>query len=431
VCLVATGLGVALYRPRHDPRQTVGPTPTHALPEVGSPLVFGATARQVLSSIAGQRAFTGWQTEDGTIRVTAADLHTGKPVWAPRPVGKFDDLARVYALPQALLVSVVEDRDAVGLDGHNPDTTTYVYDPADGRLRWKYASGVTDDEVFHDRVLVQTSAKTGVTTAYDWVTGTVRWTLPGGSDRPVSTLGMGVAEDSTLPSFTDDRLVRVLKSGQIQVRDITTGALLRTAGIRPPGPASTFLAYDGQLFDAERTDGATSPFLVRGTNLIDNGIASSIGLLVLPAGHQVEGLWQCGSGRLCLVDTDANANSSVAALDVAQRRVLWRVDVGPQGTSGFFRHGTTMVGDSGQLAAFDRNGKKVFGMQSGQLEWLDEDALLAMPGTGAGVAVRVRLSDGRQTTLGTLPERPQPCVNNADRLVCPSNTGVRIWSLSG
>jgi outer membrane protein assembly factor BamB len=112
---------------------------------------------------------------------------------------------RVYALPQALLVSVVEDRDAVGLDGHNPDTTTYVYDPADGRLRWKYAWGATDDEVFHDRVLVQTSAKTGVTTAYDWVSGAVRWTLPSGSGRPVKTIGMGAADDSTQASFTDNR----------------------------------------------------------------------------------------------------------------------------------------------------------------------------------------------------------------------------------
>ncbi|NMO52554.1 PQQ-binding-like beta-propeller repeat protein [Actinoplanes sp. TBRC 11911] len=430
VCLVAVGVGATLYRPRHGPGQTAGPASTRPLPEVGSPFRFGAEARQALSTIAGPRAFTGWQTGDGTIRVTAADLHTGKPAWATRTVGRFDDLARVYALPQALLVSVVPDRDAIPLNDYNPDTTTYVYDPATGKLRWKYASGASDDEVFHDRVLVQTSAKTGATTAYDWVTGAVRWTLPGGSDRTVSTLGMGTADNSMQASFTDDRLIRVLKSGQVQVRNITTGAPLLTAKIPAPGPASVFVAYDGQLFDAGRTGDATTPFRVEGTKLTGDGGDPSSGLLVLPAGREVQSMWQCGSGRLCLLDTDGSASSSVVALDFAQRRTLWRADVGIGGADGYFRHGTTVVGGS-QLLVLDQNGKKVLSLQSGGLEWLSDDALLATPGTGAGVATRVHLPDGRQTVLGTLPAQQNPCRNNADRLVCPSDTDVRIFSLSG
>src|ERR1700754_2702630 len=81
VVLVAVGMGAALSRPRPDAGKPAGPNPSHALTEVGSPFVFGGEPRRAVSSISGRRVFTTWQTGDGTVRLTAADVHTGKPVW--------------------------------------------------------------------------------------------------------------------------------------------------------------------------------------------------------------------------------------------------------------------------------------------------------------------------------------------------------------
>ena len=59
-------------------------------------------------------------------------------------------------------VTAVPDQDAERTDGVNPGSVVHVYDPADGRLRWKYTWQGGDDEVRHDRVLVRTAAATGV-----------------------------------------------------------------------------------------------------------------------------------------------------------------------------------------------------------------------------------------------------------------------------
>jgi hypothetical protein len=86
----------------------------------------------------------------------------------------------------------------------------------------------------------------------------------------------------------------------------------------------------------------------------------------------------------------------------------------------------TLVAGSVEFMVFDRDGKKLFTMPPGYAEWMDDNTLLTISGTGAEIVSRVRLSDGTRTPLGAVPAMVNSCRNSADRLVCPGDTGVRI-----
>nr|WP_221378584.1 PQQ-binding-like beta-propeller repeat protein [Actinoplanes polyasparticus] len=423
VLLVAVGVVAGLRPQRHDAQPVA---PVRPLTEVGSPIEFGGKASAAYSTIAGERSFTAWRSADGTVRVVAQDLHTAAVAWPARSLGRFDDFASVTAVPQALLVFVVPDSDAVPLNDIYPDREIHVLDPATGRERWKVKSAVADSLLVNDRGLVRTEAGTGRTEAFDWSTGATLWSVPAGADRAQYTVGMRTANDEDITRQTDDRMVQVTKSGQVRVVDTTDGRLLKTTTIPAPGQGYTFIAYEGWLFNNERSAGVTSPFRVRATDLSSGN--SSV-LLDLPAGHEVGSLWPCGSGRLCVSETDRDVNTTVRAIEVAGGQQLWQM-AGPRGGAyGFSMRGYSMLAGN-EATLLDPSGRPVTAITgSDSLHWLGDDGLLVV--TKEGTVQKMRLSDGRTTTLGQMPVPASMCVNTDTRIVCPSETEVRTWSLTG
>ncbi len=430
VCLVAAVSGVTAWRDRHPDRRH---TPVAVLRPIGTPIEFGGQARVSAEAGADGRLYTAWQTLDGRISVTAVDLRTGAAAWPAQRLDSRpgDSLSYVFALPQALIVVVGRE------NAPSPAGTMYVHDPADGRLRWKAPFQADENDYVHHRsVLVRMSTKTGVTEAFDWVTGATRWTLPAPADRPVHTLGtsMPPADDGPRPAvgLTDDRLVQITEAGKVQVRDITTGALRRTVTSVPPDKdPRTYVVFDGWLYHDEHECCEPRGYRIRATDLRSDQGGTSV-LLSEGPGHELGDLRPCG-WRLCVIDQERDGGATLSAIDPATRERLWRV-AAPEGASAVSAsHGYTMAagGTGFETVIFNQAGVRVFSTDSRSVRWLGADALILLPVREAGPVNKVTLPDGRITRLGEVPAASDPCVSTTDRLACPTGTGMRIWSLTG
>jgi outer membrane protein assembly factor BamB len=429
VCLLTVGVALAVRPDRHDDRRRTPVAPRHALTDVGAPIAFGGPLRDAETAIAAGRVYAAWQTVDGVIRVLGADLRTGTVAWPARSPGRTGELGALEAVPQALLITVAPE----GLT--KAGRVLYVYDPADGRLRWQLPMDDADDLVVHERALVRMVAATGRTEALNWSTGAKRWSLPGTGDQPVRTMGMRVPADDPGAGFTDDRLVQVTKAGRIQVRDVDTGALHWTAAGTVTGTdgLTSYHAYDGWLYDDERANGDAVPYRVRATDLrSDHG--DSLIVREGRAGHSLGMVQPCGSQRVCVLDQDGDRHTVLTAIDVLNHR-QWQV-AGPDGGDAILAlHGYTLVsGGDGANALYDSEGEQVFHSPDAAVAgWLDANILLVLPPSVAtpGPVGKVDIAGRRLTPLGERPPVSGPCAWTADRLACPTTTSLRIWSLSG
>jgi outer membrane protein assembly factor BamB len=429
VFLVGAGVGVVIVR--HD-RQAAPVTSKRGLPVVGTPIEFGDQARVSTAAGTDGRLYTAWQTSNGQISMNAVDLRTGAVAWPARQLGsRTDNLVAIEALPQALTVTLGAS------DGAGSGGTMHIYGPADGRQRWTLPFDGGDDLVPHESGLVRVSAKTGRTEAFDWVSGARRWQLPPPADRPVHTMGTYVDrnEDFLLGrpfQFTDDRLVQVTRSGQVQVRDITTGELRRTVTAAPPDTdPRSYLAYDGWLYNDEHECCERNGYRIRATDLRTDAGASKV-VFTQGSGHELDRLQMCGELRVCVNDADRARRTTVSVLDLATGRKLWQTPPAQDAGAVSTVHGYTLVsGAGGERVVYDRDGKRVYATPAPSANWLDTDTLLLLPALVAGPASKVTLPDGRVTPLGEVPPASDACAWTPDRLACPTGTSLRIWNLSG
>jgi len=432
VCLVAVAGGVTAWRDRHSDRR---PTPSATLRPIGTPIELGGQSRVSTATGADGRLYTAWQVLDGGIKLNAVELRTGAIAWPARDVGsRTDTIGLFYALPQAVIFTV-SHRDSTG-----SDSTMYIYDPADGRQRWKLPFDAADDLTIHRSVLVRVSARTGRTEAFDWATGATRWALAAQADRPVRTVGnwLPVTGDVAFPSertvgVADDNLIQITKAGEVKVLDLATGELRRTVTSVPPDKdPRTFFGYDGRLVNDEHACCEQfAGYRIRVTDLRTDRGGSTV-ILSEGAGHQLNALLPCGRQRLCVMDDDRAGRTTLTAIDLTSLRQLWRV-AAPAGAFSFSTSdGYILVGGpEGDKVVYDQDGKQVFSTPAAAVDWLDKDTLLLLPGRLEGTARKVTIPDGRVTTLGEVPASSDACTWTTERLACPTITNLRIWSLTG
>lgn len=417
VAMVAVlGAGTGLSALRH-----AGPAPTAVsrggpLAEVGSPIAYASPARITLSAAEADRAYAGWQDRTGEVHVVAADLHTGAEAWPERSLGRFAGLAALTALPQALVVTVENNGDLTG------KRAVYVLDPASGRERWHISFAAADDILHTGQALVTVSAQTGLTRAFDWVTGARLWTAQPAADRVVRTIDM---------SSPDDLLIQLTKARQLLVRDLRTGEVLRRMHAGPL-PGAHLVAYDGTLYSAENAAGA--PYVVRARDVTRDSLSRII--FEGPEIRQLTGMAMCGAARLCLIDdSDAGGepflpdgtNTALIALDVPEGRKAWRMAAPHAAQTVEARDGRILVGGGeGGYALHDAQGNRVWRDMT-PTGWLTADRLITLP--PGGVLSTVSATDGRVRALGTVPVDPATCARTADRLVCATATSLRLWEL--
>lgn len=419
VCLVLAGVGV-LVRPQRQADHPVTPAPSAGrLPEVGSPIEFGRSVEEATPAVAGGKVYTAWRASDGKVTVAGADLHTGTVEWKVTGMGLDDEVTTygVTAVKQGIMVAV--------------NSEVYVYDPAhENKNDWVFTVSDLDEVVPFEKALVRRWSANGQIDAHDWRTGRKLWTLQPEADQAVRVLGVRTpSDDPTGGSYADDRVLVVTKSGKIQVRDVADGELLRT--ITPVSPAqegNVFVAYDGWLYEGGPPccDGSAYRIVA-----IDLGTGQSSVILTEGAGHAFGGLDVCESGRVCVVDQQDNALTSVSAVDVQQRKKVWTV-VGPSGAGSISSaNGTMLVGGGQTTVLLNANGEKLFSSPATHVDWLDRDRLMVLPLTGAGTVSVYDIATRKLTELGTIPQRTTMCAHTADRLACPTPTDLRIYSLTG
>lgn len=424
VCLIAAGVGAVIVR--HE-RPNAQVTSKRELPPVGAPIALGDQARVSTEVGADGRLYTAWQTPDGRLSLNAVDLRTGRVAWTVPQLGRRTaDTFFVNALPQALTVTLTQ-----GSEGQ----VTLILDPADGRQRWSLTSTAAHSLISHESGLIR--EESGRTEAFDWVTGARLWHLPAPADPPVQTIGTYLDQNEGFLLghpfvFTDNRLVQVTRAGKVQVRDITTGKLLRTVTSVPPDQdPRTFLAYDGWLYNDEHECCGEDGYRIRATDVRSAQGESKV-VFTRGAGHRLDMLQMCGERRVCVTDRGPTGPATVSVLDLVTGRQLWQVDAPDDSSSVSTVHGYTLIGGGrGEQVVYDRTGRRVHSIPESSVTWLDTDTLLVLPTYTAGTASRVTLPDGRVTPLGEVPAASDGCAWTPQRLACPVGASLRIWDLTG
>lgn len=391
VCLATAGTAVYLFVP---PRSPASPA-----------LSYGAEAREATSAIEGDMVFTAWVAKDGEAGVQAATLSTGTSRWRVRMQGHVKSLRGVIALPHAVLM--VADGNAT------------VLDPPTGRKLWTFPYEVSDDLIYYDDLLVRQEKKTGVTHAYDWASGDLRWEQPATADPPQRTLGMFVPSDAErvgrfgIPlTFKDPRLVQVTRSGAVRIRDARTGTLMQTRSAAaidglPP------VAFDGRLYSVDR-----SPrFAVRVTEL--TGPSRS---RVVHTGADISAIAPCGDERVCVTD-----HSGLTAITIGDGRQAWRVPA-PEGAGSIQFLGDGLVVDGpGEQVLYGTDGKR---LAAGRLGRLDGRHVLIFPNAVGEEIVRVTAATGAQENAGSMPDAGFGCTWATDKLACPGPSALEIRTLN-
>ncbi|HEX2771468.1 MAG TPA: PQQ-binding-like beta-propeller repeat protein, partial [Micromonosporaceae bacterium] len=319
------GRGQERPEPARPPMPPVGhPVDFTPLKQVGPGLTFDAPTRLGQSASVGDRAFVGWQQQDGLLKVAALDLRTGRPAWPARSLGRSDDWNGLIAQPQAVIMIAGHN------DGRPLDQTLFVLDPATGQVRWERGLHMDGDElVFFDAAMV-IAGSGGQTTALDWRTGAELWSIPAGADPPVRSFGMRLPADLGGPgapdgygfalTHSDGRLLQLTRAGNLLVSDVRTGRKLAeprrvAAPTRADGQTDGVLAYDERLFLASSTE---TPYRVRMTELTTASKAQVIYTAPV-ADRTFAFMAPCGGAgrRICLTETGGDPKSvDVVAVDL-------------------------------------------------------------------------------------------------------------------
>jgi outer membrane protein assembly factor BamB len=421
-CLVSASTAVFLIAaPKSAP---VTPAEPRGVAQLGPALSFGVTATYAHSAVSGDAAYTAWQAADGEVGILGADLSTGKQRWRVASLGRFNEFRGVVAVPRAVIVMVGNST------SESSAWTAFILDPATGQKRWQLSYVVADDLVYYDDLLVQQVAATGVTRAFDWTTGAVKWQLLPDGARPTYTVGMYVPADAqrinpsggTPATFSDRRLVQVLRSGRVQVRDAGTGQLMqnRMAAVVNKLPP---IAYDGRVYSPIKSPD-TAEFAIRATALVGPPDTK-----IVYMGSSLKAFGPCGADRVCVAEGTDGGAGRLVVVDVKTGRQVWHAPTPAAAqTIEFLGQGILVVGPDEQVL-YSPDGKRLAAARAG-LGRSDDAMLLMLPATAGQPIVRISAASGMRQTLGPMPvDTSWQCAWRADRLVCPGRVDVRIWSL--
>ncbi|GAA0473147.1 hypothetical protein Aca07nite_14420 [Actinoplanes capillaceus] len=444
VLAVLTGIGMTVTRERHAEPILPATTPARVrgLSPVGEPQRLGEGRMWNNARISGNRVIGFSTVGDGGHETVAVDTSTGATLWR---ISSTDSYYRgVAATAEAVIL--LRESTAVTEEFDDPQNRVLEFhDPATGTKRWELAHTDHDRLVLHEKVLVRLADATGLTEAYDLVTGRRLWSVPGGADRPMLMDGMvtesdsheygggnGLFDPSTEKAFpyTDDRLVQVTGTGRVVIRDINTGKVRSTTQAW-----TSALNVRGQDNDATGIDSVTA---YEGTVLLaaygDKGtpIGTPDRILYRPqAPWQWEKFLPCGRGRLCVLEYREEQEARIVMIDAATGAVLRITGAVPGSGIASMRDGRLMMslGGGGGTALYDPNGQAMYS-DNGFGGFIDDGNVLTLTqdaGDRQYTARGVSTVDYRKSRLGVLPEISGRCDWDETVLTCPAGRELRIW----
>ncbi|GGN01274.1 hypothetical protein FHR83_000751 [Actinoplanes campanulatus] len=442
VLLVLTGAGVAVTRDRHAEPILPATTPSRVrgLSPVGEPLRLAEGRMWNNARISGNRVIGFSTVGDGGHETVAVDSSTGATLWR---ISSSDTYYRGVAATAEAVMLLRE----LNLPSDGPqDRILYFHDPATGAKRWELRHTDHDRLVLHEKVLVRLVHTTGVTEAYDLVTGRRLWSAPAGADRPLLMDGMvteadahqygsgnnGLFDPSTEKAFpyTDDRLVQVTRKGKVVIRNIRTGQIQSTVqgrigamdvysnGADPTGVESV-TAYEGTVYLTEYTE---------------QGLQIGTPDRIL---HRSQAPWRwedfvpCGRQRLCVFESREEREARTVMIDATTGTVLRTTGAVPGDGIAALRTSRLLMsfGGGGGTALYDPNGQAMYS-DNGFGGFIDDGNVLTLTqdaGDRQYTARGVSTIDYKKSRLGVLPEVSGRCDWDETVLTCPAGRELRIW----
>jgi hypothetical protein len=227
------------------------------------------------------------------------------------------------------------------------------------------------------------------------------------------------------PDLTDGRVVVVTVAGKVQVRDAGTGLVLADAAI-PAGSGDTVAAYGGRLFSHDEADDNGGPQHIRATDLTGSGASAIVGTVT----GRFRSMAGCGPNRVCVITSTKQDDKSIllSAFDVVKHRRSWQTVTSGTGDQIASARGRTALGSgAGSFELFDENGKSIY-TANVVTGWLDAGTLFVSAPDGTNRWSRWSIADHKLTPLGPPPnERLGFCASTSSVLICPGESGLRIW----
>ncbi|GAA3283961.1 Hsp70 family protein [Dactylosporangium vinaceum] len=411
-------------------RDRVNPVDFKTVSAAGS-LALGDKINYPVTATLGSRTYALYTTDKNQVHLVAYDLDDKKKIWQ-YDLGDDNYRWNVYPNPSGVML--------IGSGGTVP---VLVLVGEDGKQKAKQEYGTSDAVYFLADVWIQHSVKTKKTNAYDWA-GKYKWTL---DDDKNSTdlLGPIVTGDQTGPSdLTGAPTNRDLKSRTqfITIDGDTINLRNQSSKIvrswsNTAGSSAKFAMYGERLF----VYGSSTKYTVKAYDLSKDGEPEQ--LFTAPDDkRQIEDVAACGTDRLCVLDSDSSAGSTILrSISVTDKKQVWQGDA--KGTSALIPVGksilaTTPTGSTPSSRLFGEDGSQVlkpedqgaFGARvtNGSLLFFakapgayDEDVTL----TG------VTVSSGDRIALGTLPKvAGQSCSWNATKIACVGDGKLQIWAFA-
>ncbi|GGN53746.1 hypothetical protein GCM10010112_02820 [Actinoplanes lobatus] len=432
VLAVLTGIGMTVTRERHAEPILPATTPARVrgLSPVGEPQRLGEGRMWNNARISGNRVIGFSTVGDGGHETVAVDTSTGATLWR---ISSRDTYYRGVAATAGAVILLRESTDFSGEIDDPQNRVLEFHDPATGTKRWELAHTDRDRLVLHDKVLVRLAGATGVTEAYDLVSGRKLWSVPAGADRPLLMDGMVTEADaheygsgndalfdpSSVKAFpyTDDRLVQVTAAGRVVIRDIRNGKVRSTVQAETAG-IEEVTAYEGTVYLTARTG---------------QGLQVGTPERIL---HRRQAPWEwedyapCGRERLCVFEYQ-DQKARTVMIDATTGAVLRTTGAVPGNGIASLRTGRLLMsfGGEGGTALYDPDGQAMYS-DNGFGGFLDDGNALTLTqdaGDRQYTARAVSTIDYQKSKIGILPEVSGRCDWDETVLTCPAGRELRIW----
>ncbi len=375
----------------------------------GQVLAFPSPTRSIRTISDQQRSYVMWEGLDDQVWIAVIDLATGRTPWEPVSLGKLGGV-HPFEVSQEAILLFTEPQSRNGLE------SIIAVDPLTGKVMWTLPYRFSNFVLYSD-TLVVSSNPAGRPEALDLRTGRPKWTAP----DPLTNGRLFAMRDyrafesysgGPWPVPTDQRVVLRFADGRLQIRDAGTGEVLsqRSGMQAPPGLMHEIVIGDNLywldpqgILRASLT-GSDAPQRLYPQTDIDRTTM----------------LQPCGPTLICL-----DSLNELAAID-GQGHQVWRIP--------HWQGSRTLVGGSRIVSqegptrsvVYDQQGKQLLppGYQDGTAAWTDPDNLLIFRPAGV---TGYSMTTGEGKVLGQILWQ-NGCSWNATKLVCPTPTGVSVWT---
>jgi outer membrane protein assembly factor BamB len=414
-----------------------------ALESAGVTVPYGTdgSISAAASYTAGDVNYVAW-TFDEKVKLAAVEPGSKKKLWEVDAPGGAKGWDQMFAGPDGIVLYPTQVSSSVS-------ESMYVFDPANGKLRWERQVKPNEVLRFYAAAIVIEAGDDDKVYAVDWAGGKQKWSLgdrltSSGSARSTDTFTVRPADTQSNPSpitgelsvidgGDSNRLLQFDDEPMMRVIDVATGKAREKAGVKA-GDSTPVLAFGDKLYLVVADNG----YQVREYDLAKLGEPRVVltntddqrKIIARPA--------RCGESRICMIEaTGSDAKSTqVVAVDAKDGKLAWKKPAPEAKELIELGDGVAVSTDSSPPGGlvFDGSGKQLLSddAKKNYPARVDGSSVLlfsAPPSDYPADAALTGVSlDGKRTPLGSLQDIVVGgCSWSREFLACPAKGEFRFW----